>query len=359
MAQITQTKNGFKLADSVKLKGEALACEFAYEMTGELGCDAKAAYFEKLRAYFAQEAAQNWNKAKVKAEKKMQSKFEAADKEFGKFVKNVEKYNIQNPAKTIKDEENKYSAQLSDEMRNLIMKDIGPDFIQASNTAAEKRLLKEGTKLKKSKAKIAFSIGKVFVKVAAIAAAAIATAATGGAAAPVLVAVAVWVAFSFSTAKKLAEAGKIVTKLTADAKKDTTQMEKKLAELDAMFADCVKFANRLESKADAMEMEADKVKAAAADAMKTLSDVDPKSKEFSPKAKELQGKVTQLDGMMRDFGGMRGYAPKLRESFFAFRKVKNEATWGTKLESSKKVASFLNDIGKGLAIMAKQVDNAT
>lgn len=89
-------------------------------MSGELGCDAKAAYFEKLRAYFAQEAAQNWNKAKVKAEKKMQSKFEAADKEFGMFVKNVEKHNIQNPDKTIKDEEDRYSAQLSDEMRNLI-----------------------------------------------------------------------------------------------------------------------------------------------------------------------------------------------------------------------------------------------
>ncbi len=355
MAQVTQTKTGFKLADNVKLKGKSLTCEFSYEMTGDAGCDPKAAYFEKFRAYFGQEAAGKWNKASVAAQKKMQAKFDVADKAVSKFVKNVAKYNIKDPKKTIAEEEAKYSVQLSNEMRALIQKDIGPTFIQDAHAAAEKRIMSEGTKLTKSKAKTAFKIGKVVVKVAAVVAAAVATAATGGAAAPVLIAVAAWVAFSLSTAKKLAESAKIINKLATEGQKDTDQMEKKLAELDKMFAETVKFANNLESKADAMEMQADKLKSTMNDTHKSLTDIDPKSKEFVGKAKKLQKQVAQLDGLMRDFGSMRVYAPKLRDAFTAFRKVKNEATWGTNIATSKKVASFLNDVGRGLTLLAKEI----
>ena len=94
MAGVTHTKKGFTLSDAAKFKGDNLTLEFTYEMTGEVGYDPKAGYFEKFRAYFAQEAAAKWNKAKVKAESKMKSKFDACDKEFGKYVKDIKKYNI-------------------------------------------------------------------------------------------------------------------------------------------------------------------------------------------------------------------------------------------------------------------------
>ena len=172
MAGVTHTKKGFKLSDAAKFKGDNLTLEFTYEMSGDAGYDPKAGYFEKFRAYFAQEAAAKWNKAKVKAEAKMKGKFDACDKEFGKYIKDIKKYNILNPEKTKKEKENEYTVKLSEEMRNLIQKDIGPTFIQDAHSAAEKRLQKEGTKLSKSKAQIAFSIGKVVVKLGSIAAAA-------------------------------------------------------------------------------------------------------------------------------------------------------------------------------------------
>ena len=145
-------------------------------------------------------------------------------------------------------------------------------------------------------------------------------------------------------------------KLAQDSQKDTEQMEKKLAELDVTFASVVKFANRLESKADANEMEVDKIKAALKGSAKSLKDVDPKSKKFAPQAKKLQKQISDVEKMMRDFGAMREYAPQLRKSFVEFRKLKNEAKWGTKIDDGKKVAAFLNDLGKGLEALAKAIE---
>jgi len=360
MASVTHTKKGIKLADTVKLKGKSLTCEFSYEMTGQLGGDPKAHYFEKFRAYFGQEAAGTWNKASVKAQKKMQAKFDVADKEMGKFVQNVDKYRVKDPKKTIAEQEAKYQNRLSTEMRALIQKDIGKSFMENAQSVAEKRIKKEGTKLKKTKCDVAVEILKVVVKVGAVASAAVATAATGGAAAPLLIPAVAWVAFSTSTASRILAIAETLNKWWRESRKDAERMEKKIAELDQMFVKTLKFANYLEDKADLMEMEADKLKATMKDAGQALSQVNPKCKEVAGDAKKLKSQCPEQTGIMRDVKTMRVYAPALREAMTSFKLVKAEhcsATWTNNIKEGNKFVSVLNNLGNGLKTLTKQIEN--
>ena len=357
MPQVTTTAKGFTLRDEPQFKGSILNLQIGYEVTAIAGPPNSAPYFDKFVAYFAQEAAKNWNSAKVAAEKALAGDFDKVDKECMKKMQSLQKSGAspEELKKALDQLEGEHAAKLSTKMQKLIMNKVGNDFVEKAHSATEKRILKEGTKLKKSKVKIAIKVVKFVLKVAAIAAAAVATVASGGAATPVLVAVAAWVAFGTGTAKKLVEGAKIIESLHNDARKDVDTMEKMLAELDEKFAKCVKFANSLSDKADAIEMQEDKVVTEVVNLEKSLSKVNPNSPKHAKLAQSIEQKRSAALKMIKSRAGGRAYAAPLRDAFTGFRKVKNDADWGNKMANTKSVAAALKDVGSAFEGFAKVV----
>lgn len=367
MAQITffDTSNaaGIKLSDKLKMNGKHLKLKFDWNYEATAWCDPKANCLEKFRAYFGQAAANTWNKAASKLGDKVKARFEEMDKAMGKFMDDCEKYRILNAKKAIEDEADKYGKELGDKLEKILEGEIDEDFLDEAQKAAAKRIEKEGG----SKIKPVLKIVKKVLKVAlvltaaalAIAGALLAPAAT----VPLLVAIGAWVTLSTGVLKRLVDGAKTLASLRDDFSSKSTQMEKQLAELNAVFERTIKFANELEANADALEMQAGKVKAEFSDLQRTLDGIDPKASGKAPaEAKELQKKLDdtgrKLEALMKESGSNRQYAAPLRESYLAFKKVQNEQSWGTKLEKTKEVVTLVDMTASGLDGLVKLVKQA-
>ena len=356
--KIKEKSGEFKLRDNIKLKGDFFTLDLEYEVNAEPGHPSKATYFDKFVAYFAQDAAGKWNAAAGKATKAVKAEFDQVDQDCKKEMEELKKKgtSVDDQQKAFDKMVAQESKKFKNKVHNAITDEIGQRFIEKSHEAAEKRIIKEGNKLKKSKAKIAWNITKLVLKVSTVVAAAMATAATGGAAAPLLVATVAWVAFSTGTAKKILEGVKIVDDLRANARKDVDQMEKLLAELDNGFSKCVKFANSLNDKADRLELETEHLQTEIKDMKKSLKQVNEKSRKHAKVAKDVKGKGDQLEKLLKDIPPARDYAEPLRKSFNQFREVKNNTTWGTKLEKAKGYVAAGKDLGSLFHGFVKMID---
>jgi ABC-type multidrug transport system fused ATPase/permease subunit len=366
MAQIqfyeTSNAAGIKLSDKLTLAGKNLKLEFEWNYEATAWCDPKANCLEKFRAYFGQAAATAWNKATSELGTKVKARFEEIDKAMGKFLEDCEKYRVLNAKQAAEEESGKYEKELKEKLDKIIEAEIDEDFLEEAQKTAAKRIEKEGTKIKPV-LKIIKKVLKVLLVLTATALAVAGAILAPGAGVPLLVAITAWMTLSTGALKRLVEGVKTMASLKDDFASYTTQMEKHLAELNTVFERTIKFANELESKADAMELAAGKVKTDFIDLQRALDGIDPKADGKAPQeAKELQKKLDEtgkkFTALIKESGDSRQYAAPLRESYLAFKKVQNDQEWGTKLDKAKEAVSAVDAITSGLDGLVKMVKQA-
>lgn len=348
---------GIRLSDKIKMKGKNLELEFEWEFQATADCDPAAKCLDKFRVYFGQAAAGAWNKASTDVQKKMVARFDDIDKRMGKFIEEAKKKNAKTAEKDVEDEKARYQKLVQAELDGHITKDIGADFMTDAQEKARQRILKEGTKIRASKLKIIAKVVKVLIVLTVAALAVVATVMTGGAAAPLLVAVGTWAALATSTSKRFADTGKTLVSLRNDLNSHTAQMEKKLAELNVMFQEVVKYANDLEAEADAIELKTEGLKATVADGQKALAAVNDKSgHKVVAQAQTLIKQLTELRGELNKSEASRPFAAPLREAYAQFRKVQFDPKWGTKMEKLKERITVLDSAAKGFESAVKLLD---